>query len=289
MQRNLFSRLWISPFLLFSTLTIANEKVVQQPTIEQANTFINDSILPPIQAWSGASEALLLSPEHPWATPFEQQNYQSTPNYQDTMAWLDNLVDSSDLLHKVSLGKSPQGRDIWMIVASAEGAQTAKQLGQNGKATVLVQAGIHSGEIDGKDAGMMLLRDISHGNKRTLLENVNLLFVPILSVDAHERSSEYNRVNQRGPINMGWRTTANNLNLNRDYAKADDYFLHSTSLFYDADSWTVGAGIRNVFNKEPPVVDGSEVLSYSNTPIGYGYDLQGRTFFFDVVYRMGGS
>ena len=75
----------------------------------------------------------------------------------------------------------------------------------------------------------------------------------------------------------------------RDYAKADDYFLHSTSLFYNADSWTVGAGIRNVFNKEPPVVDGSEVLSYSNTPIGYGYDLQGRTFFFDVVYRMGGS
>lgn len=235
MQRNLFSRLWISPFLLFSTLTIANEKVVQQPTIEQANTFINDSILPPIQAWSGASEALLLSPEHPWATPFEQQNYQSTPNYQDTMAWLDNLVDSSDLLHKVSLGKSPQGRDIWMIVASAEGAQTAKQLGQNGKATVLVQAGIHSGEIDGKDAGMMLLRDISHGNKRTLLENVNLLFVPILSVDAHERSSEYNRVNQRGPINMGWRTTANNLNLNRDYAKADaiemQHLIHAINIW----------------------------------------------------------
>ncbi|GGB71556.1 carboxypeptidase [Shewanella inventionis] len=235
MQRNLFSRLWISPFLLFSTLTIANEKVVQQPTIEQANTFINDSILPPIQAWSGASEALLLSPEHPWATPFEQQNYQSTPNYQDTMAWLDNLVDSSDLLHKVSLGKSPQGRDIWMIVASAEGAQTAKQLGQNGKATILVQAGIHSGEIDGKDAGMMLLRDISHGNKRTLLENVNLLFVPILSVDAHERSSEYNRVNQRGPINMGWRTTANNLNLNRDYAKADaiemQHLIHAINIW----------------------------------------------------------
>ena len=75
----------------------------------------------------------------------------------------------------------------------------------------------------------------------------------------------------------------------RDFAEGDDYFLHSTSLFYDADSWTVGAGIRNVFNQEPPVVDASEVLGYSNTPIGYGYDLQGRTFFFDVVYRMGGS
>ena len=224
MYRTLLASLWVSPLLLCTTLSIAAENAIQPPTntiIEQANTFINDSILPPIQPWAGASEALLLNAEQPWATPFEQQGYQSTPNYTDTMAWLDKLVESSDLLHKVSLGKSPQGRDIWMIVASSDGAQTAKTLSDNGKATVLVQAGIHSGEIDGKDAGMMLLRDISHGNKRALLENVNFLFVPILSVDAHERSSEYNRVNQRGPINMGWRTTANNLNLNRDYAKAD--------------------------------------------------------------------
>ena len=75
----------------------------------------------------------------------------------------------------------------------------------------------------------------------------------------------------------------------RDFAEAGSYLLHSTSLFYDADSWTIGAGVRNVFDKAPPTVDGSEVVSYSNTPIGYGYDLQGRTIFFDVVYRMGGS
>jgi iron complex outermembrane receptor protein len=75
----------------------------------------------------------------------------------------------------------------------------------------------------------------------------------------------------------------------RDFAEADDYFRHSTSLFYNADTWTIGAGIRNVFNEEPPVVDGSEVLSFSNTPIGYGYDLQGRVYFLDVAYRFGGN
>jgi hypothetical protein len=53
----------------------------------------------------------------------------------------------------------------------------------------LVQAGIHSGEIDGKDAGMMLLRDIAFGGKTDLLDNVNFLFIPILSVDAHENAS----------------------------------------------------------------------------------------------------
>ncbi|WP_394132911.1 M14 family metallopeptidase [Shewanella maritima] len=186
-----------------------------------ANTYINDPILPPIAEWSGNSESLLVEPDAPWATPFEQQGYQHSPDYQTTMLWLDKLVDSSDMLSKVSLGESPQGRDIWMIVATHSGDNTPQALLENGLATVLVQAGIHSGEIDGKDAGMMLLRDIAFNGKSDLLKNTNLLFIPILSTDGHERSDKFNRVNQRGPVNMGWRTTATNLNLNRDYAKAD--------------------------------------------------------------------
>jgi hypothetical protein len=85
---------------------------------------------------------------------------------------------------------------------------------------VLVQAGIHSGEIDGKDAGMMLLRDIAFGGEAGLLDKANLLFIPVLNADGHERRSAWNRPNQRGPIHQGWRTTAQNLNLNRDYMKA---------------------------------------------------------------------
>nr|WP_237158886.1 M14 family metallopeptidase [Shewanella khirikhana] len=184
-------------------------------------TFVNDPILPPIQPWQGASESLLQDPKQSWATPFEQSGGIKSPDYQTTMAWLDKLVSHSKYLSKVSLGKSPQGRDIWMIVASKEGLATPDALAGTGKPSVLVQAGIHSGEIDGKDAGMMLLRDIEHGGKSELLESANLLFVPIFSVDAHERASKYNRVNQRGPVTMGWRTNARNLNLNRDYAKAD--------------------------------------------------------------------
>ncbi|ABL98373.1 M14 family metallopeptidase [Shewanella amazonensis] len=186
-----------------------------------ANQFVNDAVLPPIETWQGASEALMLARDSKWATPFEQSGGLKSPDYEATMAWLDKLVKRSKYLSKVSLGKSPQGRDIWMIVASKEGADTPGKLEKQGKPSVLVQAGIHSGEIDGKDAGMMLLRDIEMGGKSALLDKVNLLFVPIFSVDAHERASEYNRVNQRGPVTMGWRTNARNLNLNRDYAKAD--------------------------------------------------------------------
>ncbi|QQX80194.1 carboxypeptidase [Shewanella sp. KX20019] len=198
--------------------TIATE---HDATPQLATTYVNDAILPPMIEWHGKSESLLAAPDSEWATPFEKNGLKTSPNYDETFIWLDKLIAQSNMLKKVSIGKSPQGRDIWMIVASKEGAEDATTLLKGNKPSVLVQAGIHSGEIDGKDAGMMLLRDMVFGNKSALLDNANLLFVPIFSVDAHERSTQFNRVNQRGPVNMGWRTTANNLNLNRDYAKAD--------------------------------------------------------------------
>ncbi len=122
----------------------------------------------------------------------------------------------------ISLGKSPEGRDIWMTVAARDGESTPEAMRKNGKPIVLAQAGIHSGEIDGKDAGLMLLRDLTvRGTRKDLLEQANFLFVPIFNVDGHERATKFGRANQRGPEVMGWRTNAKNLNLNRDYAKAD--------------------------------------------------------------------
>ena len=217
---------------LSSSGVLANDEVTSQLAEPQvATTYINDAILPPAIEWHGKSEALLLDADDEWATPFEQNGLKTSPDFEETFAWLDALIEQTDKLKKVSLGKSPQGRDIWMIIASSEGADSPQELKKNGKASILVQAGIHSGEIDGKDAGMMLLRDIVIGDKGALLDNANLLFVPIFSVDAHERSTQYNRVNQRGPVNMGWRTTAKNLNLNRDFAKADalemQHMLHA--------------------------------------------------------------
>jgi hypothetical protein len=87
---------------------------------------------------------------------------------------------------------------------------------------MLVINGIHSGEINGKDASMLLLREILITKEKfNLIDNVDLLVVPIFSVDGHERRGEYNRINQIGPTNTGWRVTAQNLNLNRDWLKAD--------------------------------------------------------------------
>ena len=179
------------------------------------------SFLPPAIEWHGKSEALIAKTNNPWITAAEKSNFVTTPDYNETMNWFKKLTAGSPLLTMVSIGKSVEGRDIYMIIASTEKSITAASLKKSGKPLLLAQAGIHSGEIDGKDAGMMLLRDIAFGNKKSLLDKVNFLFIPILSVDAHERSSHYNRPNQRGPQNMGWRTNAQNLNLNRDWAKLD--------------------------------------------------------------------
>ena len=63
--------------------------------------------------------------------------------------------------------------------------------------------------------------DIAFGGREDLIDQVDFLFVPVFNLDGHERRSPWNRPNQRGPVNQGWRTTAQNLNLNRDYLKAD--------------------------------------------------------------------
>jgi murein tripeptide amidase MpaA len=180
------------------------------------------ALLPPELPWRGKSLALVASPLDPWITPAEASGFERTPSYDDTVAWLKQIVAAAPELQLVSLGTSPEGREILMVVASKERARTPQALAANGKPTLFAQAGIHAGEIDGKDAGLMLLRDLSvRGTRRALLERANLLFVPILSVDAHERSSPYSRINQRGPSPSGWRTNARNQNLNRDYGKLD--------------------------------------------------------------------
>jgi len=78
-------------------------------------------------------------------------------------------------------------------------------------------------------------------------------------------------------------------NVCRDYGDTDNYFLHNMSVYYFGDMWTFGGGIRNIMNQKPPVIDGTEILAINNTPIGYGYDLNGRVFFVNVVANFGGG
>ena len=173
--------------------------------------------LPPAPEWNGASKALLRDASDPWVTAFEADPaHDFSPNYVDTRAWFDRLDAASDLIRIEPFGVSPEGRPMYAVIASKDGATLDPS-----KPVVLAQAGIHPGEIDGKDAGMMLLRDIAFYGRDALLDRANLILIPILSVDGHERASAYSRPNQRGPRIQGWRNTATNQNLNRDFLKLD--------------------------------------------------------------------
>lgn len=178
-------------------------------------------LLPPLPEWHGASESLIAPAEHPWITPAEASGLEETPDYEATLGWLRRLDEASPRIALRSFGRSAGGRELIVVIASRQPVANAAGLRANGRPTFLAQAGIHAGEIDGKDAGLMLLRDLAFGAKAELLERANFLLIPFLNADGHERRSPFNRPNQRGPRVQGWRTNAQNLNLNRDYAKLD--------------------------------------------------------------------
>jgi hypothetical protein len=157
-----------------------------------------------------------------WDTHFELTEGRETATYAQTVTYCRELAKASPWLHATRFGTSPQGRDLILLIADRDGHVTPEASRRAGKAVLLLQAGIHAGEIDGKDAGLMFMRDIAiRGIHPELLDNLTILFMPIFNVDGHERFGPNNRANQNGPAEMGWRVTAQGYNLNRDYVKAD--------------------------------------------------------------------
>jgi murein tripeptide amidase MpaA len=157
-----------------------------------------------------------------WRTRAERSGYHITPDYDETMRYLRQIEGGSEWVKLISYGRSGQGRELPLVIVSKDRAFTPEAARATGKTIVLIQNGIHSGEIEGKDASLALIRDIAALRTREdLLDHVILLILPIFSVDAHERSSPWNRINQNGPDRMGWRFTPIGLNLNRDYLKVE--------------------------------------------------------------------
>ncbi|RCK76680.1 MAG: hypothetical protein IGBAC_1042 [Ignavibacteriae bacterium] len=157
-----------------------------------------------------------------WLTKAERTNFKETSRYEETIDYCLRLSKGSPFVHFTTFGKSGEDRDLPLLIVSKDKFFDPKKARLSSKAIIMIQNGIHAGEIEGKDASLMLLRDIVITKKYIhLLDSVILLVIPIYNVDGHERFGKYNRINQNGPEEMGWRTNATNLNLNRDYMKAE--------------------------------------------------------------------
>jgi hypothetical protein len=164
------------------------------------------------------------APAHPTLrTVAEQSGNQRTGRYEE----IERLCPAYQQtwpkqVRCFEFGRTPEGRPMLALVASAEGVLDAASAHRAQRPIVFMQGGIHAGESDGKDAGMFALREMLDATAAPgALSAVTFVFVPVLNVDGHERFGRWNRPNQVGPEEMGWRTTAQNFNLNRDYVKAD--------------------------------------------------------------------
>ena len=198
----------------------------------------------------------------------EQSKFVRTGHYDEVQRLCAAYARTwPDLVKCVEFGRTPEGRPMLALVASRSGALDPKEALRRGLPVILLQGGIHAGEIDGKDAGFLALRELL-GDK-SALQNFVLVFVPVFNVDGHERFGHWNRPNQVGPEEMGWRATAQNLNLNRDYMKADAPEMHAMlgllnawdPVLYVDMHVTDGANFRHdVSNTIEPLFSGDPAL-----------------------------
>ncbi|MCC4622039.1 M14 family metallopeptidase [Xanthomonas cassavae CFBP 4642] len=159
----------------------------------------------------------------PLTSVAERSGFVQTGRYDEVIALCDAFAQRyPQAVRCMQFGTTPEGRPMKALVVSTSGALDADAAAQRKLPVVLIQGGIHAGEIDGKDAGFLALRELLDGKAgKGVLDKLVWVFVPVFNIDGHERFGALNRPNQRGPEQMGWRTTAQNLNLNRDYLKAD--------------------------------------------------------------------
>jgi hypothetical protein len=160
--------------------------------------------------------------DYPRTRP-ELTRYRETSRYADVRQFLDSLRKIGAPLTLGSIGKTSEGRSIPFVVASRPLVTTVAEARRLGRPIVYVQGNIHAGEVEGKDALLALIRDLTFSPRANALDSIVLIAVPIYNADGNEKfgPQSVNRTEQNGPDLVGIRANAQNLDLNRDYVKAE--------------------------------------------------------------------
>lgn len=168
-------------------------------------------------------------------TRAESSGYTETSRHADVMAFIAALAARNDpRLHILQFGQTPEGRELPLLVLSGSGVSTPAQAHALGLPVVLVICGIHAGEVEGKEGGLMYVRDLLDGAHALdaggdPLSRMTLLVVPLFNADGNDRIDPHNRKldiahfsGQLGPASgVGTRVNAAGINLNRDYMRQD--------------------------------------------------------------------
>jgi hypothetical protein len=225
----------VSLFLLLTLSALAQE-VPNADLLEQPSRVATPAICPKVDDWS---------------TPSEKSCYRTTPRYDETMGYISRIAKAASRQVRVeSFGKTGQGRDLLAVIVSQDGVFDPVAIHKANRPVIYIQNSVHAGEMDGKDASLALLRDmLVLKSQASLLDRAVLIVVPIYNADGHEYFGRYNRINQNGPEQTGWRANATDRNLNRDYMKAEApetraflrYWNHWLPDFFVDDHVTDGA------------------------------------------------
>lgn len=155
-------------------------------------------------------------------TRAEITNYEETSSYADVQRVITGLVSSSPLVYTESFGKTEEGRDLPLMVISDPKVTTPEAARKLGRPLVFVQANIHAGEVEGKEAVLMLARRLVSGDLKPLTKQLVILIAPDYNADGNEKVNVQNRTAQNGPVaGVGTRENGKGIDLNRDYMKLD--------------------------------------------------------------------
>lgn len=160
----------------------------------------------------------VLHPTQPM-TVAERSGFRQTSRYDDVIQFIFSLQKSSDKIAVTKLTDSFEGRMIPLVIISQRGIRSLHESRLYPKPVVLINANIHAGEVEGKEAVLMLMRDFAHNRMDALLDNQHILIIPIFNPDGNEKIGHNRRDN--GPELAGVRYNGQHLDLNRDFLKLE--------------------------------------------------------------------
>ena len=171
----------------------------------------------------------------------EKTEYTSTSTYADVIEFTNYMLQYYDNVRQEIMAVSVEGREIPLFILADPMPESPTELENDHRLVVYIQANIHAGEVEGKEAAQMLMRDLLSEDDTLFFQNIILLVCPILNPDGNDKISKEHRTNQIGPVNgVGVRYNGQNLDLNRDAMKLETPEIRGV--------------VWNVFNRWDPAI-----------------------------------
>jgi dipeptidyl aminopeptidase/acylaminoacyl peptidase len=168
----------------------------------------------------------------PPLTVAEKNDYKETSRHADVVDFCQRLAKESPLIRLAELGVSHEGRKLPLVILADPPIASAEEAAKSKKLVVFAMGNIHAGEVDGKEALLMLARDLALAKERPLLKDLILVIAPIFNADGNEKMAK-NRPTQAGPENVGTRTNAQGFDLNRDFVKLESPEVRALVRFFN--------------------------------------------------------